>query len=72
MVLDDFVAAEGWAEHGPPPNLDRVAAEVSDSTCLYDTAWVATSNHQDPDIEVIENDEIDLELVNRLADARSE
>ncbi len=37
VALD--VAAERWDKYGPPPNLERVAAEVSVPICLYDTAW---------------------------------
>ena len=40
-------------------HVERVAAEVSDSTCLYDTAWgVATPNDQDSNVDVIEDDEL--------------
>ncbi len=66
------MAAEKGAEHGLPPNLDKVAAEVRDFTCLYDTAWGAAPNDQHSKTEVIEDDEVEQELANRLADTRFE
>ncbi len=63
------MAAERWAKYGPPRNLERVAAEVSDPTCLYDTACGAAPNDQDSSVEVIEDDDIDREPAMQLAEA---
>ncbi len=64
--------AERGAKFGPPPNLERVAAEVSDPNCLYDMAWGATPNDQDSSVEVIEDADIDQELADQLVETRFE